>query len=190
MSKLFFYDLETTGVKDYKHGIHQMSGMIVIDGVEKERFNLKMQPNPKAVIDDEALKIANVTKADLETYMLMEEGYKALMQIVAKYVDRYNKKDKFHLVGYNNASFDNHFLRAFFLQNGDSYFGSYFWADSIDCMVLASNVLKDARPNMLNFKLSTVAKQLGIEVDESRLHDALYDIELTKAVYDLTESFF
>lgn len=48
MSKLFFYDLETTGVKDYKHGIHQISGMIVIDDVEKERFDLKVQPNPKA----------------------------------------------------------------------------------------------------------------------------------------------
>ena len=32
MSKLFFYDLETTGVKHWKNGIHQISGRIVIDG--------------------------------------------------------------------------------------------------------------------------------------------------------------
>ena len=28
MNKLFFYDLETTGVKFWKNGIHQISGKI------------------------------------------------------------------------------------------------------------------------------------------------------------------
>lgn len=39
MEKLFFFDLETTGVKYWKNGIHQISGAIVIDGEVKERFN-------------------------------------------------------------------------------------------------------------------------------------------------------
>lgn len=30
-------------------------------------------------------------------------------------LDTYNSKDKFFLVGYNNAAFDNQFLRGFFL---------------------------------------------------------------------------
>lgn len=30
--KLFFYDLETTGLDCERHGIHQISGAIVIDG--------------------------------------------------------------------------------------------------------------------------------------------------------------
>ena len=30
--KALFFDLETTGTYPGKHGIHQMSGMIVIDG--------------------------------------------------------------------------------------------------------------------------------------------------------------
>ena len=36
---------------------------------------------------------------------------------------------------------------------------------------------------MENFKLMTVARFLGIEVDESQLHDALYDVKLTKEIY-------
>lgn len=104
--------------------------------------------------------------------------------MLAKYVDKFDKKDKFHLVGYNNAGFDNSFLRAFFVQNGDNYFGSFFWADSIDCYVLASNLFKKKRASFENFKQMTVAKRLGIEVDESKLHDAEYDIDLCMQIYN------
>lgn len=107
--------------------------------------------------------------------------------MLAKYVDKFNKKDKFFLVGYNNAAFDNQFLRGFFLQNGDVYFGSWFWANSIDVMVLASAYLAERRPEMENFKLSTVAKFLGVSVSDDSLHNALYDIELTRAVYDIVK---
>jgi DNA polymerase-3 subunit epsilon len=34
-----------------------------------------------------------------------------------------------------------------------------------------------------NFQLMTVAKKLNIDIDESQLHNALYDAEVTKAVY-------
>lgn len=36
---------------------------------------------------------------------------------------------------------------------------------------------------MINFKQSTVAKQLGIEVDESSLHDSEYDVNLLIQIY-------
>ena len=45
--------------------------------------------------------------------------------------------------------------------------------------------LMDIRPDMENFKLSTVAETLGVQVDGDSLHNALYDIELTKAVFDI-----
>jgi DNA polymerase-3 subunit epsilon len=183
--KQIFYDLETTGVKFWKNSIHQLSGMIVIDGEIKDRFNIKMQPFSDAVIEDEALAIAGVTREDLNTYMAFDLAYKEFVRIINPYVDKFNKKDKFHLVGYNNASFDNQFLRAFFVQNRDNYFGSWFWSDTIDVMVLASQFLKDRRPEMENFKLATVAKFLGIDVDEEKTHDAMYDIELTMAIYEI-----
>ena len=48
--KLVFFDLETTGVNPGKNGIHQISGTVEIDGVEQEKFDFHVQPNPKAVI--------------------------------------------------------------------------------------------------------------------------------------------
>lgn len=182
-TKLFFFDVETTGLLPQKHGIHQISGCIMIDGQEKEEFNFKVRPNPQAQIDDEALRIGGVTIEQIATYPPMKEVYLQLVTMLAKYVDKFNKTDKFFLVGYNNRGFDDQFLRGFFKQNLDEYFGSWFWADSHDVLVLASAHLMKRRAEMENFKLATVAKFMGIEVDESKLHDASYDIALTKELY-------
>ena len=145
--KIFFFDLETTGIKYWRNGIHQISGQIVIDGKTKE--------------------------------------YNQLIKLLSKYIDKYDKTDKFFLAGYNNASFDNHFLKAFFVQNGDNYFYSWFWVNSIDVMVLASQYLMAERSKMKDFKQETVAKALGIPIESVKLHDATYDIELTKAIWDI-----
>lgn len=183
--KLFFLDLETTGVNPGRNGIHQMSGMVVIDGVEKETFNFNVRPNHKALIEKQALDVAGVTEEQVLSYPPMEVVYREkLIPMLDRYIDRFNKKDKFFIVGYNNAHFDNDFFRGFFLQNGDKFFGSYFWANCFDCMVLATPYLADVRPSMENFKQGTVAKYLGIEIDESKLHDALYDIRVCKQIYD------
>jgi len=183
--KLFFFDLETTGTNPAKNGIHQISGEIVIDGQTKESFDFKVQPNPKAVIEQQALDVCSVTADQIMAYPTMKEVYAKLIKMLAKYVDKFNKSDKFFLVGYNNASFDNQFLRGFFLQNGDQYFGSWFWSNSFDVMVLVTPYLAERRAEMENFQLSTVAKFLGVTVEEQALHDASYDIYLTKAIFDI-----
>ena len=130
--KLLFFDLETTGTNPARHGIHQISGMIEIDGVERERFDFKVRPNPKAEVLAEALAVGGVTREQIESYPPMEDVYRDFVGMLGRYVNKFNKADKFFLVGYNNAAFDNQFLRGFFLQNGDSYFGSWFWSNSID----------------------------------------------------------
>ena len=183
MAKLFFYDLETTGVKFWKNGIHQISGCIEIDGDVKEEFNFHVKPNPACIIEDEALKVSGVTLEQINAYPDMNIVYNQIKAMLSKYINKYDKYDKFFLVGYNNAPFDNQFFRAFFVQNNDNYFGSYFWSSAIDVMVLAANHLKNTRHTMENFKLKTVADTLGVTVDESKLHDALYDIYLTRAIY-------
>jgi len=181
--KAFFFDLETTGLKFWKNGIHQMSGCIEVDGTVKETFNYKVAPNPAAEIEDEALKVGNVTREQILAYPPMKDIHGKLTDMLSKHCDKFDKTDKLFLIGYNNASFDNDFLRAFFKQCNDNYFGSWFWSSSIDVMVLASEALKNKRHTMIDFKLKTVARELGIAVDEGKLHDAAYDIELTRQIY-------
>lgn len=181
--KLLFFDLETTGIKYWRNGIHQISGEIVIDGISKESFNFNVCPHPKCEIEEEALKICNVTREQILAYPPMQSVYKQFVALLAKYVDKYDKKDKFFLVGYNNVSFDNYFLKAFFVQNGDNFFYSWFWVNSIDVMVLATLHLLELRPEMTDFKQETVARSLGIDIEAEKLHDASYDIYLTKEIY-------
>lgn len=183
MEKLFFYDLETTGVKFWRNGIHQISGEIVIDGRGMEKFNFHVMPNPMAEIEEEALAVGGVTREQIMAYPPMREVHDKIIQMLERYVNKYDKKDKFYLAGYNNTAFDNQFFRAFFKQNGDDYFGSWFWSNSIDVMVLATQHLKGRREEMENFKLSTVAREMGITIDPNKLHDAYYDIWLTQEIY-------
>ena len=183
MSKILFFDLETTGTKFWRNGIHQISGAVVINGQVKESFNYHVRPNLACTIEEEALKVAGVTKEQVMAYPPMQQVYTQFVQMLGKYVDRYNKKDKFTLAGYNNASFVNPFLRAWFVQNGDFYFGSWFWSSSIDVMVLAAQRLLEERAEMDNFKQGTVAKYMGVPVSDNNLHDALYDIRVCMAIY-------
>lgn len=66
MSKLLFFDLETTGVKFWRNGIHQIGGIVDIDGQETERFDIRLAPNPAATIEQEALDVAG--RKCLESY--------------------------------------------------------------------------------------------------------------------------
>ena len=70
------------------------------------------------------------------------------------------------------------------MQNGDNYFGSWFWSNSLDVMVLATYYLLDRRSKMENFRLATVAREMGIDIENEKLHDAFYDLYLTKSIYD------
>lgn len=183
--RFFVYDLETTGVKHWRNCIHQLAYSLVIGGQIVKQGDLKIAPHPKAVIEPAALEVSGVTEEDLKTYEPQKVAHELIIDTLDEYVDRYDKTDKLHLMGYNNRSFDDQFFRAFFKQCGDPYFGSWFWSDSIDVMVLASNHLRHQRHMMENFKLSTVAETLGIEVEEDRLHDAFYDLELTYKIYEI-----
>ena len=51
-------------------------------------------------------------------------------------------------------------------------------------MVMAGFYLAEQRPDMPDFKLATVAKFMGVEVDETRLHDAAYDLILTRQIFE------
>ena len=178
-----FYDVETTGTKPNKHSIHQLSGIIEVDGVISEEFNYKVRPHPKAEITKEAMSVCGKTEKEILAYPEMGIVFAAFTNLLKKYVNPYEKTSKAWLIGFNNRSFDDLFLRMFFELNKNPYYNSWFWSDSIDVLCLASEYLMDRRTSMPSFKLKRVALELGLSVDENELHDALFDARITRDIY-------
>lgn len=183
-----FYDVETTGDNPNKHSLHQVAGLIEVDDRVVETFDIRSRPHPKAILEPVALDVCKVTKEQLLSYPAMEDAKNEFCRLLGKYIDKYNKRQKAYLVGYNNRGFDDKFLRTWFELCGDNYFGSWFWADTLDALVFASEYLcvENRRQSMANFQLHTVARELGIVVEDERLHDAAYDAILARQIYRIT----
>lgn len=178
-----FYDLETTGINVRKNSIHQIAGLIEINDEIVDKFNIFSRPHPNALIDEGALRTCRKTQEELLSYQDMKDAHKEFKAVLGKYIDPFDTKQKAWIVGFNNRYFDDVFLRAWFKQNGDEFIGSWFWTDTLDTLVLASQYLIRRRASMPSFKQHRVARELGIVVDEDRLHDASYDVELTRGIY-------
>jgi DNA polymerase-3 subunit epsilon len=90
--KILFLDLETTGTKFWRNGIHQISGIIDINGEVRERFDFKVKPFERAEIEDSALEVAKVTREQILSYPETQTVYNELLELILKYVDRYKRK--------------------------------------------------------------------------------------------------
>ena len=154
MRKELFIDIETTGLNPEKDSIEQLAYIYREGG---------------KIISTQDLKGDNI--------------YPHFVGNLNEIVDRFNKEDKMYFIAYN-AGFDNQFVRNMFLQNDDKYFGSYFYSPHICVMQLAAFkfMRKGIRPD--SFKLGDVCKYFKLKVDDNKLHDGLYDITLTKNLYN------
>jgi len=180
--KLIFIDVETTGLNPSRNTIHQLSGCVEIDGELMEEFNYQVRPVKGKEIDSKALEVAGVTQDQILKYPSSMAVFNRFIRLLKQYISKFDKYDKAFFVAYN-AGFDVSFVRQWFADHGDRYFGSWFWSNPIDIMVLAGVQLMGQRHHMPNFKLVTTAKTLEIQVDESKAHDAAYDIWLTREIW-------
>ena len=186
--KLFFIDLETTGLSAWKNGLTQFGGIIDI-GDKTEEIEAEMSIFPNDEIDDEALNVTGMTREEILSKQSPLTFYASLKSTLLSHVNKFDKTDKFHFIGYN-AKFDEGFLRSWFKKCGDRFFGSYFHFPIIDVAQIASmKILTNSleRPKE-NFRLGTVCRHFGIDFDEDEAHDAMFDIRKTRELfYKLTE---
>jgi DNA polymerase-3 subunit epsilon len=190
MIKRIFIDTETGGTEK-EHALLQLAGIITFEDNEhpfetkteiKEEFNFFIKPFPEDIIEDGALEVNHLTREQIATFEEPRIVYNKFIEILAKYVNKFDKQDKFFFLAYNSP-FDNQMLRTFFNKIGDKYFGSWFWTPDICIMRKAADEFIHIRQEFSNFQLSTVAKHLNIE-QEGDLHDALTDIRLTIKLFE------
>lgn len=179
--KKCFIDTETTGLDSSKHGLVQVAGVIDIGGVVVEEFDFMMRPPADKLFETRALEVIGKDMAVIDGYKPSKENFKMFKNILTQYVDQFNPKDKFFFIAYN-APFDVGFIRQWFLDNGDKYYGSMFWTPAIDVMSQAGDALMFERHKLKDFKLGTVTNHLNIK-PSGKLHDAMTDIDLTRNLY-------
>lgn len=180
MTKILWLDTETTGTDPKRNGVVQIAGILELNGKE-ECFDFKVRPFDDDLIEDDALAVNGFTRDQLAGFMPPTEVHSAITSILSRHIDRYNRKDKLVVAGYN-AQFDLNFMHAFFKKCGDPYFGSWVWWPGLDVSVLAMQRLMPVRHLLPNFKLTTLAEYLHI-IPEGEAHDAMIDIRMTRAIY-------
>ena len=179
--KLLWLDTETTGLNKEKCDIIQVAGIVVIDGEERERFNFHCQPINYECIEQEAMDKIGMTVEKLKTFPTPQETYTKFKAILEKYIDRYDKQDKFFMAGHN-VNFDLDFCKLFFEKQGDKFFGSYFRYFTVDLMSLATILHTAGLIHLESWRLDAIAQYLGIQIDEN-LHDASVDVDLTRKCF-------
>ena len=186
MLRHVFIDTETTGTTVGVHQIIQIAGIARTESNIDFEFSHSVKPinaEDDSIYSAEALEVNGIKKEDILTFTPAKLVHRNLITSLSSIINRYDKYDKAFFVAYN-AHFDWEFMYDFFAQNGDKFFGSWFWFPPLDVCGLAQLVLQKERHRLPNFKLMTVARYFGITIDESKLHDAMYDIQLTMELFD------
>ncbi|WP_338977148.1 3'-5' exonuclease [Fusobacterium nucleatum] len=179
MNKIIFIDTETGGVNPEKSALIQLSGIIRIDKKDVEKFNFYIKPFENSEVNEKALEVQGRTLDELKTekYIEEKEVYKQFINLLDKYIDKYDKTDKFIVAGYN-VRFDVDILKALFQRHGNNFLFSYLDSSMLDPLY-SIRLLQIAGilPVLENNKLETWCKHFGIEL---KAHDSLEDIVATK----------
>lgn len=185
--KIFWFDVETTGLEPGLNDITQLAFHLAIDGKTVEKGNLLMRPLSPNNISDEALKIQGRTKEEILEHPPANEQFKVLTDILDKHVDKFKKTDKMCPGGYN-VWFDYQFLNWLPKKLDIKYgLGSYLNHILLDPMFIINNLIAFGlieRPE--NRKLVTVCKLFGIELADA--HDAMADLKATRRLYGVLVS--
>jgi len=183
MNKIIYIDTETTSLSPSTGSIIELAAIFYIEDdsgkLEKHsEFHQYAMPEAGQAVSQAAIEVNGLTAdrlAELEA-VTQQELYDRFTRWLSGVVNRYEKRDKAIFSGWN-SKFDEGFIRKLFENNNDKYYGSYFYANSVDIQSHAAWVLRNELPDMVNFKLQTVYGHIFGESEDAKFHSALYDIE-------------
>ncbi len=178
MSKILYFDTETTGTNHLNHGIIQIAFILEIDGEVVEEKDIKMQPFKDDIIDPEALEVNQITKEQIKTFQDPITSYTQILKVFDEHINKFDRSDKFFPAGFN-VKFDTDFLGEFWKKASRSKYGlgSYCNWRRIDPLPVLYFLVESGNLDLENYKLGTVCKHFGIKLDDA--HDALADIRAT-----------
>lgn len=177
-NKIFYFDVETTGLKAGYHEMVQLAYLIEVDGNVEVENSIWIRPEKPDLIKPELLELLGKTKADLMEGIHYSEAYITLLADLEKHCSKFDRIDKFYPAGYN-VSFDLDFLVAFFRLNEDQYLGSWINWKSLDPLPILRFLDYKGKLDLPDYKLGTVCEHYGIELNA---HEAMSDIRATRTL--------
>lgn len=186
MAKVIFIDTETTGFDAKKNAMIQLAAILEIDGQETSRIDLKVRPFEDSVVEESALKVNGTTLDQLAEYPAEAEAFATWIA----WLDEANTSAPgvAEFAGYNTP-FDARFVYAFFARNERpmSEFFNMRLPPQFDALAIARKRI--SKCDVANHKLGAIAEHvLGAEAvaaytQTNGLHNAMTDIEITRALY-------
>tara|TARA_R100000306_G_scaffold20824_1_gene24740 strand:- start:10548 stop:11117 length:570 start_codon:yes stop_codon:yes gene_type:complete len=176
--KLFWFDVETTGLSSSRNDLVQLACLVEEDGKILGEYEFKCKPTG-GEINPKALKVTNTTEKELLARPDPHKEFEKLKVFLEKYIDKYKKNDKYIMAGWNTP-FDQKFLQAFWYKMGDKWFGSYFEYKVMDVYSLYLCLDCALELSYPNHKLKTVAEAERIALTP---HDAIEDIRATRKLF-------
>jgi len=176
-SKVFYVDVETTGIDHREYEIIQLAGIIEIDGEVEKEFSFDIKAQHPDHYDQKALDIHEISLESLQLGFEPSEVHASLTSLLGKYVDKFDKSDKFTPAGYN-VRFDVDHLSEFFRRNNDKYYGSWFNWRLLDALSIIYLFVYMGRLSLPNYQLGTVCDYFKIPLVNK--HSALDDIRATR----------
>lgn len=176
-NKILYIDTETTGLDCMRQDIIQLAALAEIDGELVDEFEIFCQPYNYDAIDRKALQVTGYKIEDIKEWHKPQAAYEAFKTFLNKYIDKYDKADKFVVAG-QNVSFDIAFVRAWASKAGDKYIGSYMWHNEIDLKTFTAAARAWGLLHVPDLRLETVCAALGVEI--TKAHNAMADIRATR----------
>lgn len=181
-------DTETTGDDDTYHELIQVCFLPLNAQLEPRDdlpvYDVKIKPLHPDRLNPKAMNVNKLNLADI-----METGFDPTIafELFEHWYDRLNLPEKKRIIPLaKNWPFDRGFLRPWM---GHENFKERIDSRYRDLQTVACYMQDHADfngqqiPFATNVKLVTLAREMGVEIIESRLHDALYDCLITAQTY-------
>ena len=187
--KVLWFDTETTGLDPKKNGMTEIACIVEVDGVVVDEILLFINTESYSMdieYDAYALKITKKTKEVIFAYPSSSHQFMKFIIFLDKHVHKFDKTDKFIPAGFN-VKFDIDMLQAWFLDNGNKFYGSYFSYKDVDNFALVKFMKYQKMFNTKDDKLGTICEYFKIPLDA---HNALDDIRATRELTPKLVSLF
>ena len=193
MFRVLFLDVETTGPDNHKHFITELAAIKLLRNYDKDyehKKAFKASIKPPGYPDIEFTEVAE-EKTGITHEMLAD--YHEEEEVLIKFInwlrgDRRNLSfsDRYTMVAYN-ADFDFVMMKRMFKRHGlYSTFRELFLPTPFD-MLSYYHLIKEKYGYNSSMKLEDAAREMGIEFDDSKTHDALEDTKIMLRMFEKLE---